>query len=242
VPILVRTWNLFHGRTVPAGRTSLLEDAVRLVTADEPDVVCLQELPIWSLEYLDEWSGMIAVGAITSRRPIGRELARRLTELHPGRLRSLLTGQANAILVAAGLRVLQTDSIVLNPRSRQERRVAQAARLGLPDGRTFAVGNVHASNDRDERIPDAQLLKAAVFLDAVASPEDMAVLAGDFNLLRGRALDELAGWGFSRPGPGIDHVLVRGGEVGPEQRWPDERRRIRGFLVSDHAPVEVTIA
>ena len=236
--MLIRTWNLFHGNTVPPGRVNLLEEAVRLAASGDPHVVCLQEVPVWALEYLDDWSGMVAIGVVTSRRPVGRELARRVTALNPGLLRSGLTGQANAMLVAAGLRVLETQSIVLNPRRRSERRVAHAARLLLRDERTLAVANLHA----DPRHADAELLRAAVFLDAVAGPEDVAVLAGDFNLSRGRALDELASWGFSKPGAGIDHVLVRGADVGPAQVWPEERRRIGGLLVSDHAPVEATIA
>ena len=240
--MLIRTWNLFHGRTHPPGRVTFLEEAVRLAASGEPDVVCLQELPIWALEYLDDWSGMVAVGAVTSRRPVSRELARRLTALQPALLRSLLTGQANAVLVAPGLRVVETHSVVLNPRSWRERRVAQAVRLELPDDRTLTVVNLHATSDPDERIPDAELLRAAVFLDATASPGDIAVLAGDFNVERGRAFDELAAWGFSKPGPGIDHVLVRGVAAGPEVRWPDDRRRIGGLLVSDHAPVEVTVS
>lgn len=236
--MLIRTWNLFHGNTVPPGRVNLLEEAVRLAASGEPDVVCLQEIPVWALEYLDDWSGMVALGAVTSRRPVGRELARRLTALNPGVLRSALTGQANGILVAAGLRVLETQSIVLNPGRRRERRVAHTARLLLPDERTVTVANLHA----DPRHADEELLRAAVFLDATAAPGDIAVLAGDFNLRRGRALDELAAWGFSRPGPGIDHVLVRGAEAAPADVWPEERRRIGGLLVSDHAPVEVTVS
>jgi len=55
---------------------------------------------------------------------------------------------------------------------------------------------------------------------------------------------DLAGpeWGFSAPaGKGIDHVLVRGAQAGPEETWPRERRRVGGRLLSDHAPVEVRI-
>ena len=241
MPILVRSWNLFHGNTVPPGRVNLLEQAVRLAASGDPDVVCLQEVPVWALEYLDDWTGMIAVGAVTSRRPVGRELARRLTALHPGRLRSAVTGQANAVLVRPSLRVLETHTLVLTPRTLRERRLAQAVRLALPDGRTLTVANVHLTNAGEE-LADAQLLRAAVFLDATASPGDVAVLAGDFNLRRGRALDELAAWGFSAPGPGIDHVLVRGADSGPVKVWPRERRRIGGALVSDHAPVEVAIS
>jgi endonuclease/exonuclease/phosphatase family metal-dependent hydrolase len=240
--VLIRTWNVFHGNTVPPGRVNLLAEAVRLAASEEPDVVCLQEIPVWALEYLDDWSGMIAIGEVAARPILGRELARRVTALNPGVLRSAFTGQANAILLAQALRVREKHSIVLNRGIGARRRIAQAVRLDSPDQRTLTVANLHASRHADERIPDAELLRAAVFLDAVAAPGDVAVLAGDFNVERGRALDELASWGFSRPGPGIDHVLVRGAETEPEERWPRERRRIGGLLVSDHAPVEVTVS
>jgi endonuclease/exonuclease/phosphatase family metal-dependent hydrolase len=235
--VLIRTWNLFHGNTVPPGRVNLLEEAVRLAASDDPDVVCLQEIPVWALEYLDDWSGMVAIGATAARPLLGRALARRVTAINPGLLRSAVTGQANAILLAPGLRMLESRSIVLNPDRRRERRVAQAIRLLLPDGRALTVANLHA----DPRHADEELLRAAVFVDATAEPGDVAVLAGDFNLRRGRALDELAAWGFSKPGPGIDHVLVRGAETGPAEVWPEERRRIGGLLVSDHAPVDVAV-
>jgi endonuclease/exonuclease/phosphatase family metal-dependent hydrolase len=52
---------------------------------------------------------------------------------------------------------------------------------------------------------------------------------------------EIASWGFSLPGPGIDHILVRGASSSPETKWPKERRTIGGALVSDHAPVDVTV-
>ena len=42
MPVLVRTWNLFHGNAVPPERRGFLEEMVQLVTADAPDVVCLQ--------------------------------------------------------------------------------------------------------------------------------------------------------------------------------------------------------
>lgn len=257
--MLLRTWNVFHGNTVPPGRVNLLEDAVRLAATGEPALVCLQELPLWSLEYLDDWSGMTAIGVVAARTLVPRELGRRLTALDPGLLRSALTGQGNAMLVAPGLRVVDSSSIVLNPPSfrrrlaipvgariawAKERRVCQAVRLALPDGRTLSAANLHATSYRlDQRLADAEVLRAAVFLDAVAAPGDVAVLAGDFNLQAGRsqALADLRGWGFSEPGAGIDHVLVRGAASAPERRWPEDRRRIAGALVSDHAPVEVTI-
>jgi endonuclease/exonuclease/phosphatase family metal-dependent hydrolase len=257
--VLLRTWNVFHGNTVPIGRPNLLGQAARLAASGRPAVVFLQELPLWSLEYLDEWAGMPAIGAVARRPLLPRALARRLTELDPARFRSGFTGQANAVLVDAMLPVLDSTSIVLNPASfrhrldvplaaqlawAKERRVCQAVTLALPDGRNMTVANLHATSYRiDERLADAEVLRAAVFLDAVAAPEDIAVLAGDFNLVteRSQALAEIAGWGFSLPGPGIDHILVRGASSSPERKWPRERRTIDGRLVSDHAPVEVAL-
>jgi len=96
----------------------------------------------------------------------------------------------------------------------------------------------------DRRIAQAELLRAATFATSKALEGDVVVLAGDFNLTAAAsALRELTGpgWGFSEPGPGIDHVLVRGAATSPPRRWPTERRRVDGHLLSDHAPVEVEI-
>jgi endonuclease/exonuclease/phosphatase family metal-dependent hydrolase len=268
--LLVRTWNLFHGNTVPPGRSDRLEAMVRLATADRPDVVCLQEVPAWALGRLGEWSGMEAFGAVAARPSVGPlpstpAIGRRLTGLHHGFLRSAFAGQANAILVAPGLRALAQRTIRLNaPGFRRaqarwlglpllarlawarERRVCQALRVSLPDGRTMLVANLHATSYRpDGRLADAELLRAAVFADALAAPADLCVLAGDFNVNAAGSwtLRELTGaeWGFSAPGPAIDHVLVRGADVGSVEVWPEERRRLDGALLSDHAPVEVRI-
>src|SRR3954451_21104695 len=92
---------------------------VRLVTADEPDVVLLQELPVWALSRLEAWSGVRAVGDVAQPPRLGplpstAELGRVLTETHHGVLRSTFSGQANAILVAPRLAVLAHERIVLN--------------------------------------------------------------------------------------------------------------------------------
>src|SRR4029078_10400187 len=67
--MLVRTWNLFHGRHSPTGRRAFLRQMIELVTHDRPDVVCLQELPVWALGHLEDWSGMHATTAV-ARRPL----------------------------------------------------------------------------------------------------------------------------------------------------------------------------
>ena len=47
--MLIRSWNVFHGRTLPAGRVVRLREMIELATQDRPDVLALQELPLWSL-------------------------------------------------------------------------------------------------------------------------------------------------------------------------------------------------
>jgi endonuclease/exonuclease/phosphatase family metal-dependent hydrolase len=244
---------------------------IQLATADHPDVLCLQELPAWSVERLAEWSGMSVVAAVAALPRIGplpstAGIGRALTAHHAGALRSAFNGQANATLVSARLRHLAHETITLNPagfRRRQarwlglplvarlawakERRICLAVRLAAGDGAVITVANLHATPYRpDERIPDAEVFRAAVFADAFAARGDVCVIAGDLNARAGRSwsLRELSGpeWGFSRPGPGIDHVLVRGAVAGPHVRWPDVRRRHGGALLSDHAPVEVEVA
>jgi endonuclease/exonuclease/phosphatase family metal-dependent hydrolase len=268
--LLVRTWNVFHGNAKPPERRAFLEEMVRLATADRPDVLCLQEVPVWALERLGEWSGMTAVVAVVARPTIGPlpstpELGRRLTALDHGRFRSAFSGQANAVLVGAGLRVLDERRIVLNSRRfraaqarwlglglvarlawAKERRICQAVRVRAEDGSTALVANLHATSyPADRRLADAELLRAAWFADALAARGEPIVLSGDFNVEgeRSRTLRDLAGpeWGFSAAGEGIDHVLVRGTEAGPAERWPRERRRLERRLLSDHAPVEVRV-
>jgi len=239
---------------------------VELATADRPDVLCLQEVPVWALRRLDEWSGSVAVGEVAQRPSLGpfpssAELGRLLTEPDHGLFRSAFTGQANAILLAPALRVLEARHVVLNAfRFRRaqgrrlglgivqrlswgkERRVCQAVRVQRGDA-TLVIANAHITGFPDKRIPDAELLRAAVFVDGMAGPGEPVLLCGDFNLSvrNSKVLAELtsAEWGFAGPTPtGIDHVLVRGLVASPAVRWPPERRTVAGRVLSDHAPVE----
>jgi endonuclease/exonuclease/phosphatase family metal-dependent hydrolase len=260
VSLLVRSWNLFHGNASPPGRRAHLEEMVRLATDDRPDVVCLQELPVWALRRLGDWSGMRSFGAVAARpRLRSAELGRTVTQRHHGLFRSAVTGQANAILLTPELRPLAAGSIVLNPRAvrrrvgreltldrrtrlgwARERRVCQAVRT-----EALTVANLHVSSVRDARIRDAELLRAATFADGFAEPGEVLVLAGDFNVRpwESNTLRQLSEpeWGFSSSIPGIDQILVRGADAGDPETWAEERRRVDGRVLSDHAPLEVTI-
>jgi endonuclease/exonuclease/phosphatase family metal-dependent hydrolase len=250
---------------VPPGRKAFLEEMVRLASADRPDVLCLQELPLWALPELGRWSGMTAVTDVAQRATLGPlpstpAVGRVLTEIHHGVLRSAFTGQGNAILLDPRLQVLEHRHVVLNPLSfrryqaqrfrlgtlarlvwGKERRVGQAVRARR-EGGTLVIGNLHATGSRDKRLPEAELMRAASFVDGLAAPGECLLLCGDFNVdTRTRTLAELCGpdWGFSGATPtGIDHVLVRGLPARDPMRWPEARRTRDGLLLSDHAPVE----
>jgi endonuclease/exonuclease/phosphatase family metal-dependent hydrolase len=254
---LVRSWNLFHGRSHPPGEVDYVEDAVRIASGDEPDVLCLQEVPPWALEHLEQWTGMQSFGDIVRRPSLGPvsltpALGRRLTGLGPRVLRSAFSGQANAILVRAELHPIEHRSRCLNPRGRRslrsargERRCCQTLSVTLPDARPALVANLHASPHQSSPArAEAELMRALSWIDELAGPEDVIVLAGDFNLsAQGSDIfATLIERGFSAPGAGIDHVLVRGAIASPVVSWASERRSRGGALLSDHAPVELTIA
>jgi endonuclease/exonuclease/phosphatase family metal-dependent hydrolase len=256
--VVVRTWNLFHGNTHPAGRRRYVEQMVRLATEDVPDAVCLQEVPPWALDRLGEWSGMQVFGEVAAWPmlgpiPVTAEVGRHLTDLNPGLFRSAFEGQANAILVRRTITARHV--VTLNPLLF---RLRTARRLDLPLVRELAWGkerrqaiavrieggallvNLHATNARDVRIPEAEVERAAEWAGRLAGA-DLCVLAGDLNVDTDRS--EVFGRlsGFSSAGPGVDHVLVRGADVSEYDRWPQERRHLGGLLLSDHAPVEVEL-
>jgi endonuclease/exonuclease/phosphatase family metal-dependent hydrolase len=188
---------------------------IELVTRDRPDVVCLQELPVWALAHLERWSGMHASGAV-ARQPLLRRGARAVTALHHGLLRSAVTGEADAILTSEAARDLGA-TVVGDSRLR---RIAHAVDL---DGVTIV--NFHIDGDRTQ------------FDRALALAGEPSVVAGDANLVSPRAD------GFSAPLAGsIDQILVRGLTLldGPSA-WPVERRTLGGHVLSDHAPVEAVV-
>lgn len=257
--MLVRTWNLFHGNAVPRERRGHLERMVRLASEDAPDVLFLQEIPAWALPRLAGWSGMTAAATdVAARPPLGAWLGRWITLVDNARLRAGFAGQGNAILVAAGVTVLDRHVHVLNP-WRLRRRLSRRFRLGLGarirwaserricqivhariGERTLLLANLHVSNHPDVRIRDAELERALELVGT--TPEKVAVVGGDFNrspaesaVLRA-AIEE---GGFSAGSATIDHLFVRGAAAGEALAWPEERRRIGGRLLSDHAPVEV---
>ena len=237
--MLIRSWNLFHGNTIPPGRRAYLREMIELVTADHPDVVCLQEVPGWALGRLGGWSEMTEVSVLARRPtlgplPIPARLGGALTSAHHGILRSAFSGQANAILVSPELSLLSVAHARIDDGARgRERRVAQL--IELDHGVT--VTNVHCTNSPDPAICDAELEVAL----AAAAPGRVAIVAGDFNVTPEHSA-LVSNLGSAPLAGSIDQIIVRGAETAELRAWPAAEREYAGRLLSDHAPVELTMA
>jgi endonuclease/exonuclease/phosphatase family metal-dependent hydrolase len=224
--LVIRSWNVYHGRSHPAGRRGYLAQAVQLVSRDGPDVVCLQELPLWSLDRLTAWSGMQAFSARTRPAALGTRAGGLVTALHHGLLRSAFCGQGNAVLVKPSRPADDLGAVRVSRRGSHPR-VCHAVRI---EDR-LVVANVHLSGADTKDEAD----RALSWLAGLARPQEPVVLAGDFNA-------RLALEGFTPPGPGIDDVLVKGAVASALRVWPLDRRRQNGVVLSDHAPVEKTVS
>jgi len=231
--LLVRTWNVFHGNAQPPRRTGYLRQMIALVAADGPDVVCLQEVPVWALPRLDDWSGLRRFDAITRPPLWPGPFSKWVTRVHQGFFRSGLSGQANAILVAPRHTATDLGHERISEHGR-ERRLVHAIRIAGTAG--VVVANLHVTNDHARpAVPRAEAAHAARFAEGAATPGDAIVLAGDFNVA-----DPQLGE-YSAPGDGIDHVLVRGAATDSVVSWPRERRVQNGVVLSDHPVVEARL-
>jgi endonuclease/exonuclease/phosphatase family metal-dependent hydrolase len=220
--LLVRTWNVFHGNARRPGRRSYLRQMIELASHDRPDVVCLQEVPLWALERLGGWSGGMQVAATkTLPSVLPRGLAGWISRRHQGLWRSAIAGQANAILVAPAHTLEQLEELWVSIPSKHPRRIHSV----LVAGRVVIV-NAHLSADAGE------LERTFAFAEAWLP----VALAGDLNV---RAVGRL---GWSAPAPGIDHVLGRGLNVSGLAVWNVKRCTVAGVVLSDHVPVEATVA
>jgi len=231
--LLIRSWNVHHGMTSPPTRRNYLEQAIRLISSDHPDVVCLQELPLWGRRRLESWSDMTMIWHSSRRVWFPPRFGGWITRFDQGFFRSAVSGQANAILLDPRLQPLEQSWTAIS-RGRRERRICQAVRL-----QGMLIANLHASGVAHlPEVGAAETLRALAFVESLAQPGDALVFAGDFNLSP-RQLPDLLG--FSPPGPHIDHIFVRGAEAGPLEVWPEAHRVVEAGLLSDHAPVELRI-
>lgn len=260
--LLVRTWNIAHGRDVPPGpgyghaRRKLLEEMCAVMVQDDPDIVLLQEVPVWAGSLLHEATGMgvtlaHAYGAHVPflHVPLPLAAGAALGKALPDVVRTQFEGQGQAVLYSPDLLLVSARRVQLNERRRLrgEPRIAQLVRLRVRKlGVELAVGNVHA----DPRGAPVQLEKAGFVLERFARGAPM-ILGGDLNAgTQSAGLRALArrGWVEDAAEVGIDHLLVRGpGLEWPATRWLPQRRdvRLNGSLplrLSDHDPVDAVVS
>jgi endonuclease/exonuclease/phosphatase family metal-dependent hydrolase len=269
--VIVRTWNLFHGNTYPRGRRAYLREMVELITADRPDVVCLQEIPAWALPKIGQWAGMNSVWVRARRSklgpfPIPAGAGKVLTAPHHGIARSGFNGQGNVILFPSDAHVREDKSITLNTnpfceeRGRmfgltpkqmvaweKERRVLHLVQYELPSRLRFLVANLHASHLPDMRLPDAEIRRGINFVTRCSQLEESIIVGGDFNITAEASTTEHELVNAPREerwrqaGTGIDQFLFRRAIATSVTAWPEERRMLNGKLLSDHAPVEAVV-
>jgi endonuclease/exonuclease/phosphatase family metal-dependent hydrolase len=244
---------------------------VELISADRPDVVCLQEVPAWALPRIGAWAKMQAVWARTRRSKLGpvavpAAVGRGLTAPHHGVTRSGFGGQGNVILFPSEAKVREDKSITLNTnpfceeRGRlfgltpkqmvaweKERRVLHLVQYELPNRLRFLVANLHASHLPDTRLADAELRRGINFVIRCSELEEALIVGGDFNVMpeASTTVQELVTAPIEsrwrRAGTGIDQFLLRRAIATSLHIWPDEQRVLNGKLLSDHAPVEIEV-
>lgn len=215
----VLTWNLFHGRAVPAARHDLLGEFAATIAGWEWDVALLQEVPPWWPPRLGEAVGAHARWVLTSRNellPLRQFVAERVPDL----IRSN-GGGANAMLVRGAAPGAQRTAVLAR---RPERRTIHA--VALADG-TW-VANLHASN-RPAGQSRGEGERALAQLEEWAGHAPF-VLGGDLNQTRPRfpSLVHVAA-------NHVDHVFARGFTAAAPDELLDAGR------LSDHKPLAVTL-
>jgi endonuclease/exonuclease/phosphatase family metal-dependent hydrolase len=243
--LLVLSWNVFHGRAVPAVNRSLYDRFAGRLGDWRWDIALLQEVPPWWPPRLARDLNVEQCSALTSRNwllPLRRALAERRPEL----LKSN-GGGCNAILARTEL----VEHRVLPLRRWPERRVAQLTRLG--DG--TCVVNLHASTRPARAAEELGRLWAAVLPWA---GDDRLVLGGDLNVRTPKApppgarpasasdsQGAIASPIVHAAASGVDHLFARGFAAvrGEDVSQPRRTLRLDGASVelSDHAPLLVEL-
>src|SRR5262249_6143873 len=160
----------FQGNTTPARRRAHLEEMIRLVS-EGADIVCLQELPVWSLASLSRWSAKAVAAERTVRPWLPGGTAKLVTDIHHGLFRSAFTGHANAMLVSRAYLISDHEYTALNDRRGRKRRMCGVVRLRVGES-TALVANLHSSGS------DRELTKALEFVESLAGVDEPIMVAG----------------------------------------------------------------
>lgn len=221
------TWNLFHGRSLPASGRALAGEFCDRLAAWEWQVALLQEVPPWWPSLLADATGAQQRSALTSRNA-GLALRRALAERWPDAIKSN-GGGCNAIL--SRVAIVEHRSIRL--RAWPERRVAQLARLR--DG--TVVANYHGST----RVALAEAELACLWRCALGwAAGAPVILGGDLNL---RSPQAPARDVLHLARRDVDHLFSD--RLQPRAQAEELDRRVvvdgRQVQLSDHPPLSVAL-
>ena len=224
---------------------------------DEPDIVLLQEVPVWAGSLLHEHTGMgvtlaHAYGAHVPflHVPLPLAAGAALGKALPDVVRTQFEGQGQALLYSPDLLLVSARRVQLNERRRLrgEPRIAQLVRLRHRKlGVELAVGNVHA----DHRGAPAQLEKAGFVLERFARGAPM-ILGGDLNA----GMQSAGAAGAGRRAAGSRSRARSGSTICScaAPRWSGRRpagcrsgatcalNGSRPLRLSDHDPVDAVVA
>jgi endonuclease/exonuclease/phosphatase family metal-dependent hydrolase len=217
--ILVLTWNLFHGRSVPSAGRPLAAEFAAALARWSWDVALLQEVPPWWPSRLGAATGASVRMALTSRNSllcVRRAIASRKPDLLKAN-----GGGSNAILVR-GAAIGEHRTRVLT--RRPERRVMHG--ISLP-GAGWIV-NLHASTHPPAQRRSDLFTAAATALDWAAGAP--LVFGGDLNSTQPAmpGLRHIAGHH-------VDHFFTEGRPATSEPEVLD------AGPLSDHQPLRVTV-
>jgi endonuclease/exonuclease/phosphatase family metal-dependent hydrolase len=217
--MVVLTWNLFHGRSLPDTPRELLDAFAQRLAGWDWDVALLQEVPPWWPPALGRACRASARTALTSRNQLA--VLRRFAARRRPDLTKSGGGGANAILVRGQTIVAHRSQLL---RRWPERRVAH----GVRTSGGWWISNVHAQA-HVERWARADVRRTLLATMAWAG-DAPTVLGGDLNL-RAPVVP-----GFSAvAGRDVDHLFVRGAVAcGPA-------RLLERDGLSDHAPLAVEL-
>jgi endonuclease/exonuclease/phosphatase family metal-dependent hydrolase len=224
--VLIVTWNLFHGRSLPPSRGALYRQFAEKLRVWEWDVALLQEVPPWWPQTLARELGAEQRTAATSRNSllaVRRAIAERRPELAKSN-----GGGANAVLAREPI----AADVSLRLRFWPERRVAQLVRLSSG----ACVANYHGSTRVELAEDELARLADRALSWAGGAP---LVLGGDLNLRAPlpRGLVHVAA-------RDVDHLFVRGLELEGEPELLDRAAASDAGAVelSDHPPLRVRVS
>ncbi len=239
VPLLVATWNLFHGQAHAAGgdQAVAIEAFADALVARRWDCLALQEVP-------PGWAGELGrrLGASVreSRTSLWRSLLPALQARLMGRRRGDLgvRGAAvNAILVRGGATaILEHRSAAL--RRFPQRRTVHGVRLRRPDGSTLWFCNAHTHN-RPLAAAGADTAEALQIVGDWAGDAPV-ILAGDLNLPDPSGLAAVAGFTVLH-GHRVDHILARSARANGSA-YADRVELAPGVTLADHRIVGVRVS